>query len=617
MCGICGIMDMTLKKRVTSGIIRNMMSRLAHRGPDFSDYYEDKNVALGFTRLSIIDIEGGNQPIFNEDKSLVLICNGEIFNYLELSKSLKSKGHQFKTKTDVEVILHLYEEFGIRLLEHLNGQFAFAIYDLKNKKMVCARDEFGIIPFYYTEAEGQFIFASEIKSILEYPIVEKQLDLNGLDHIFSFPGLIGSQTMFKNINNLENGHYLIINDKGIAKKQYWDLSYPKENDYKYLNDENKYLEQLNELFTSSIKLRMRSDVSLGCYLSGGLDSSFILSKMVECEPDNSIHTFSIGFEEAEKCESKFQKLVSSTFNTIHKEHQFYFDDISDRLDKVIYHSEHPIKETYNTASFALSQLARNNNIKVILCGEGADEWFAGYPGYKFDKFRLLSQNHMKSSSSKLADIKEMLWGNREIDFETGLFEYLQIKDELFIDDLSSQLNNIHEPLIEIDKIAGRDILHQRSYLDFKLRLVNHLVADHGDRMAYANSVEVRYPFLDKKLVNFISQLPPSLKLFNFNEKYLLKKLASNYIPKTIIEREKFAFHAPGSPYLLKRNNEFIQDMLSFDTIQRQGIFNPYYVEKLKKQYLEPNFQLDIPYQNDILLIILTFEIFVRQFKFFV
>jgi asparagine synthase (glutamine-hydrolysing) len=622
VCGICGVLDLKRKKRIENHIIRKMTGKLLHRGPDGVKYYSDGNLSLGFTRLSIIDLEGGMQPIFNEDGSIVMVCNGEIFNYIELREELIKRGHQFKTQTDVEVLLHLYEEKQTEFLNQLNGQFAFAIFDFRKQLLFCVRDHFGIIPFFYTTVDDFFVFSSEIKSILEHPQVKKEVDLVGLDRILSFPGLIGSRTMFKNIKSLENGHYLIVRDlDSIEDIEYWDVIYPEIDAIQYTQGEVFYLERLEELLTQSVKLRLRSDVPVGFYISGGLDSSLVSAIATALTPGVRRFSFSIDFEEKDKSESKYQRMIATYVNSFHFEKMFFFSDISERLKKVVYHSEYPLKETYNTASLALSETAREQNIKVVLSGEGSDEWFAGYPGYKFDKFRRMQaqmqRNQVIDEAAYKKELNRRLWGDENFNFDMDPCSMIKIKKELYseaINGIFDEIDSFQQEVVDKERLKNRDIIHKRSYLDYKLRLVSHLISDHGDRMSYANSVEGRYPFLDKNLVEFVLKIPPDLKLKDFEEKYILKRMSKNRIPNDIIKREKFAFHAPGSPYLLKKKIKYINDLLSYENIKRQGYFNPDFIEKLKKQYVSEGFRLNIPYENDLLITVITFGIFLEAFN---
>jgi asparagine synthase (glutamine-hydrolysing) len=618
MCGICGVLDLKGGGRVVKTEITAMAETLKHRGPDSMDTYIQENLALGFTRLSIIDLEGGMQPMFNEDKSLVLVCNGEIFNYIELRQDLEAKGHRFKSKSDVEVILHLFEEHGADFINRLNGQFAFVLYDFKKKQLLAARDHFGVIPFHYTIKDNLFIFASEVKAILEHSKVQAEPDLVALDQVFSFPGLISPRTAFKHIRSLENGHYLLIHQDGkVEDVQYWDMIYPREADVTYDLSEKDYVDGLMERLERSIRLRLRADVDVGFYLSGGLDSSLITAMASRMTPGVPRHSFSIDFVEREISESLYQRMMVRHFRLKHHEKLFRFTDISERLPKVIYHCECPIKESYNTASMALSEAVRDMGMKVVLSGEGSDEFFAGYVGYRFDKMRRMKKKEMTPDGRFEDQIRRQLWGDENLFYEKNQFAFKRSKRQIFSKRVNAAYNEIdclNHFVVNKDRLADRHLVHQRSYLDYKLRLADHLISDHGDRMAMANSVEARYPFLDKDLLEFAATIPPDLKLNEFEEKYIIKQIADRLVPKEIIKREKFGFNAPGSPYLLKRNIEYIDDILSYERIKKQGVFNPDTVENLKKQYLSDGFKLNMPYDSDLLIIVLTYGIFVEQFK---
>lgn len=616
MCGICGMFDIKLKNRCDAEIIRRMTSVIKHRGPDASDFYIDENVALGFARLSIIDLANGMQPITNEDGSLILICNGEIFNYQELKKELIERGHKFRSNCDVEVILHLYEENGTSLVDYLNGQFAIALYDVRNKSLFCARDYAGIAPFFYTIVNGLFIFASEIKAILQHPWVKREVDMVGLDQIMTFPGLISPRTMFKNIHSLENGHCLLIRDENITDEEYWDLNYPEKGESEPPKSESFYMEKLDDLLTKAVKYRLQSDVPVGFYLSGGLDSSMIAAKIRKLADNRCRHSFSIDFTDKNISEGRYQREMAKHIGSIHTEKLFLFSDLAEKLKKVIYHCETPIKETYNTASIALSQMAMEKGIKVILTGEGADELFGGYIGYRFDQMRKPNSN-MTEELERENELRLKIWGDKDFVYEKNYASFSLTKKSIFskfVKQLYDEVDCTNSFIVKKERIMNRDVFHQRSYVDFKLRMSDHLLSDHGDRMAFANSIEARYPFLDKNLIEFATSIPIGLKLKNFTEKYILKKIAEKYVPADIIKRPKFAFTAPGSPEILKQNVEYVNDILSYERIKRQGYFDPDVVEKLKQQYMQPGFRLNVPYDDDMLIIVLTFGIWMETFQ---
>jgi asparagine synthase (glutamine-hydrolysing) len=618
MCGIAGILDLNKQERVDQSILERMIQKISHRGPDQSAIYTHRNIGLAFARLSIIDLKGGMQPIMNEDETIISICNGEIYNYIELREELQKKGHVFRSQSDCEVIVHLYETYGYDFVTRLNGQFSFVIYDLQRLELFAVRDHFGIIPFFYTVQNGLFIFGSEVKAILEHPLVERAVDLIGLDQILSFPGLISPRTMFKNIKSLENGYYLVIKDGGLPQVyEYWDLHYPAANEIAYVHDERYYIERLDELLARSIKYRLHADVPVGLYISGGLDSALIASRAKMLEPTLRMRSFSIDFPDRELSEGKYQRVVSRHIDSFHHEYLFHSQEISRYLAQVIYHCESPLKETFDTAAFALSKNVHSKDIKVILTGQGADELFAGYIGYRFDHFKQSNSGRATPDSPRERQVRYQIWGDEQFLYEKNFDQFHRTRTSLYSPQVQEALdeeNCFTTYVINKERINALDPLHRRSYVDYKLRLCNHLLADHGDRMAMAHSVECRYPFLDQELVNFVRFIPPSLKLKGLDEKYILKKVAAKYVPPAILKREKFGFAAPGSPHLLQQNNAHINDLLSFSRIQYEGYFNAQTVENLKKTYMQPGFQINVPFDDDLLIVVITFGLFLETFN---
>lgn len=616
MCGIVGYVDLNQTGRVEERILHEMANALIHRGPDSRGYFVEPNAALGTRRLRIIDLETGDQPLFNEDRSVVLSCNGEIFNYRELTSELEKKDHSFRTRTDVEVLVHLYEEHGVGFLNKLNAQFAFAIYDRKDQTLFLARDQWGICPLFYTVVDGFLIFASEIKAILKHPSVPREVNLTGLDQVLSLPGAISPQTLFRNTHSLPSGHYLIVRNGDVTVREYWDLDYPLESDSRDGKPESYYAETLRDRLEQSVRYRLQADVPVGFFLSGGLDSSLIAAMIRRVSPDVQRHSFSISFADERLCEAKYQRLVSDSVGSIHHEIPFNDTDIAVRLKDAVYHSECPLKETYNTASLALSRETKRSGVTVVLNGEGSDELFAGYVGYRFDKGRSDNGKPVDLETALGDEIREKFWGDRNFNYEKDEYPFREVKQALYAPDVSARLSEFecsNFPVVNKDRLRGRHVLHKRSYLDFKLRLGHHLIADHGDRMTMANSVEARYPFLDFHLVEFCREIPPDLKLNGFTEKYILKKAAEDLIPKQIVEREKFGFVAPGSPALLQQKIDWVYDLLSYDRIKRQGYFNPDTVEFLKEQYSQKDFRLNLTLDDDLLIVVITFGLFLDLF----
>ena len=617
MCGIAGFISIDDKRPADRNIVMRMADTLTHRGPDSAGYFVDGHAALGFRRLSIIDLETGTQPIYNEDGSIVVICNGEIFNYRELRRTLERQGHSFRTKSDVEVLVHLYEEKGVDFLNDLNGQFAFAIYDRKNQTMFLARDQLGINPLYYTIVKGALVFASEIKAILAHPLVPREVDLTGLDQILSFPGLVSPRTMFKGVQSLKTGHYVVVDTKGVRVKEYWDLNYPEIDTPPHQQSQAYYEDRLRECFERSVAYRLQADVPVGFYLSGGLDSSMIAAMIKRVSPNTTRHSFSVGFTDKELSEVKHQRLMAETVGSVHHELIFDETDIAERLERMIYHCECPVKETFNVCSMALSQAARDSGVSVVLTGQGADELFAGYMGYRFDGAGLRGDRNYDLEAALEDEIRERLWGDPNLFYETDQYAFKEVKTALYSEPVNrsyDEFDCLNFPLVNKDKLRNRHPVHQRSYLDFKLRLADHLLIEHGDRMAMANSVEARHPFLDLDFVEFAQTIPPGLKLNNLTEKYILKRAARDLVPRSILEKEKFGFRAPAGTFLSKANSEVIGDLLSFERIKQQGYFNPDAVERIKSQYAQEGFKLNAHTEVDLLMVVLTFGLFLEIFK---
>jgi asparagine synthase (glutamine-hydrolysing) len=617
MCGFAGFVDTREGERACPELLARMTEKLSHRGPDSEGSFVEDALGLGFRRLSIIDLRGGDQPIFNEDRSVVLMCNGEIYNYRELRKTLVQKGHRFRTNSDVEVLLHLYEEEGTDFLNTLNGQFSFVIYDRKERRLFLARDHFGVNPLYYTFKDGLFVFASEVKAILEHPRVGRGVDLTGLDQTLSFPGLVSPRTMFEGIQSLKSGHYIVVEDSRLKVAEYWDLDYPMAGECSYDKPESYYVEELKGLLARSVEYRLQSEVPVGFYLSGGLDSSLIGALMQMVSPGSGRHSFSIGFTEPGISETKYQKMMAELANSIHHEIIFDWHEIAGRLSRMIYHCECPVRETYNTCSMALSQAAKNAGVSVVLSGEGADELFAGYVGYRFDRFRGGGAKGYDLETALEDELRERLWGDKDLFYEKDHYALKELKKTLYSEGVNREFNEfdcLNFDVVNKRRLSGRHFVHQRSYLDFKLRLSDHLISDHGDRMSLANAVEARYPFLDIDVVEFSAQAPPDLKLHDYTEKYILKRVAEGLLPPEIVSREKFGFHAPGSPYLLRQGVEWINDLLSYERVKRQGYFDPEVVERLRAQYAQEGFRLNLPFEDDLLIVVLTFGIFLDVFQ---
>jgi asparagine synthase (glutamine-hydrolysing) len=617
MCGVAGSMALSSADGgCTPQVLDRMTAVLGHRGPDASGAFLENGAALGFRRLSIVDLAGGDQPMSDESGNLVLTCNGEIFNHRELRAELIAKGHRFRSDCDVEVIVHLYEEEGPALLHRLNGQFAFALYDRRERQLFLARDHAGIAPLYYGVTDRAFVYGSEIKAILEHPGVERAVDLTGLDQVLTFPGLVSPRTMFRGISSVRPGSYLVVREGSVREERYWSLDYPlAEADDVGSEPDEYYVETLRDLLRQSVRRRLQADVPVGFYLSGGLDSSLIGALASEAAPGS--HSFSITFPDAPIDESPFQRQVAAAVGSQHHEAPFAHSDIVEELERMVWHAEQPVKESYNTCSLVLSALARRHGTPVILTGEGADELFGGYVGYRFDRLgRPVASSGDALEDALEDDLRKRLWGDAGLFYERRYHAWRQAKSELFAEDLReefAEVDCLEQSLVDTGQLVGRPRLNQRSYLDFTLRLSDHLLSDHGDRMALANSVEARYPFLDRDVVEFARRVPTRLKVNEHGEKYVVKQAARGIVPDAVIDREKYGFRAQGSPGLLRSNVEWINDMLSPARIRRQGYFDPAVVEHLKGQYLQDGFEVHPHFDDDLLLVVLTFGILLDRF----
>lgn len=620
MCGIAGVYHLREGEQTSRDSLEAMGEAILHRGPDAFRVFQKGAANLVFTRLSIIDLANGDQPFHYRDSGVHCICNGEIYNYKELRKELKAKGYQFQTSCDVEVLIPMYLQYGLDMFSHLNGQFAIAIYDERKKQLVLARDQFGICPLFYANKEGKLHFGSEIKAILACKALRPEVDLTGLDQILTFPGNANATTMFKNIAALAPGHFMVVKDGGLNTHKYWDINYPEKTP---LNEGTcipieEHVEAVEEALLRSVKYRLNSDVPLGFYLSGGLDSSLIGAMMRAQSGSKELSSFSITFpdlNQAEINESRHQRVMAEHIGSDHHELPFSFETIEQSIEKVVFHAETPLKETYNVCSLALSTFLREHGYKVTLCGEGADELFGGYHGYKFDR-NAFGQSFNDLSESFEQEISLKLWGNESLIYEKREHEFMSTKQVVYSNRLMDSFNDFDATerfVLDNQQIENRDIFHQRSYLDLKLRLAGHLIADHGDRMTYASSIEGRYPFLDVNLVDYVRRIHPEQHLHGFTEKYILKKVAEKYLPDAIINRQKFGFVAPGGKFLIDQKSELVNDYLSYNHIKESGFFNPDTVEQLKQQYQRDDFQLAIPYETDLLIIILTFEILKDRF----
>ena len=601
MCGICGVINFNFKKRIEQSVIKKMSDSIAHRGPDDEGYYIENNVGLGHRRLSIIDVAGGRQPIYNEIKTVCIVFNGEIYNYLELKVLLIKKGHKFYTSSDTEVIIHLYEEFGDECVTMLNGMFAFAIWDNGKKKLLLARDRLGIKPLFYKAEDSRIIFGSEIKPILTCDLFKRELDFQALHDYLTFKYIPAPRTIFKGIRKLLPGHILVYKEGKIKLEKYWDVSYPS-----YYNDaQNKhfYIEKLDRMLSESVRRRLMSDVPLGAFLSGGIDSSAIVAYMSQLK-DQPVKTFSIGFEEESFSELDYAKIISERFKTDHTE-LIVRPDIEDLVYKLSEMWDEPFADSSAIPTFLVSKLAREK-VKVVLSGDGGDEVFAGYEtylAYQLAQYykripgllrKRVIENIVRSLpvSSKKASFdfkakrfiegielplerRHLLWMSQFYDGE---------KDELYTKDFKNELKNSFEVLeAHLGDELTSDPLSRLQFLDQKVYLPDDILVK-VDRMSMMNSLEARVPLLDHELVEFVATIPSALKLKRLKTKYIFKKLLEKKLPEEILNRKKAGFSIPVSRWLKDDLKELALDILSKKKIEQQGYFNYRSVDRLLEQH---------------------------------
>ncbi len=589
--------------------MRRMLGMIRHRGPDQFGIFQDAAATLGSARLSIIDLSSGQQPISNEDGSLWIVFNGEIFNYVELRPDLESRGHRFATSSDTEVLLHLYEEYGAQCLDLLNGQFAFAIWDCRRRRIFLARDRLGIRPLFYAVKDRTLLFASEVKALLAFPGMAAEIDPLTLDQVFTYWSPLPGRTAFRGIHALPAGHFLEPRGTEAIPKRYWSVSYPpeaitslRENAAK--TDER--LERLRELLADATLIRLRSDVPVGAYLSGGLDSS-VITQLVSAHAGQRLATFSITFDDPDYDESEFQLRMSRFLGTRHEIVRATHADIARVFPSVIWHTEVPTTRTAPAPMFLLSQLVRNSGFKVVLTGEGADEVLAGYDIFKEAAIRRFWARRPDSSLRPLllrrlyADIPGM--AKTSTPFLTAFFRNgLTELDSPYYSHLVRWRNNARsrrffsEHVMEAVARGPESVLvlpesfstwgglQRAQYLESTIFLSEYILCSQGDRVAMAHSVESRMPFLDFRVVEFCNSLPSNMKLRGLRDKYLLRRLGRECLPDRLWERPKRPYRAPiQKSFFAPPVPEYVRELLSAGQIEEAGLFRPGAVEQLVKK----------------------------------
>ncbi|MCB2173731.1 asparagine synthase (glutamine-hydrolyzing) [bacterium] len=602
MCGIAGYFQFANGEISGRAVLERMIYPLRHRGPDGFGFYQDEHAGLAHARLSIIDLAGGWQPITNEDRTLWIVFNGEIFNYPELREELQKRGHRFATQSDTEVIIHLYEERGAAALTELNGQFAFAIYDSRKRSLFLARDRMGIRPLFYTIHGGRFSFASEIKALFNGdPSLPRQIEPAVLGEIFTYWTPVGEQTVFSGVKQLLPGHFMEVSERGAAPPTpFW--SQPFAPDEIGVKSEGEYAEELRELLVDAVRLRLRADVPVGAYLSGGLDSSAITS-LVKHYTDNPLKTFSVSFADAVYDEAPQQNEMVRFLSTDHHQVSCGYTTIAEIFPEVIWHTETPILRTAPAPLCLLSRLVHETGYKVVLTGEGADEILGGYDIFKEAKIRSFIHAQPDSACRPLL-LKRLypylaLSPTRSAEYARRFFSTDEDPGELFYthrprwrttagthvffsDDVAAQLGGPERSLAGLrGELAGLDFFNRAQYLESRLLLANYLLSSQGDRMAMANSVEGRYPFLDHRVVEFAGSIPTRYKMKGLNEKNILKQAVRDILPPAVVQRKKQPYMAPDIlSFFGDRQADYLDYYLSDQLLADAGLFRPKAVRQL-------------------------------------
>ncbi len=598
MCGIAGITGSQRDR-----VIKRMTDVMIHRGPDDSGFYHDDHIALGQRRLSIIDLTSGRQPISNETDTLQLVCNGEIYNSPELREALKKKGHRFKTETDVEVILHLYEDHGADCVRHLRGMFAFAIWDRENQRLFMARDHLGQKPLFFCHRNGAFAFASEVKSLLASEIVAPQIDLEGLWHYLSLRFIPDQYSLFKGVQKLPAATCLTFANNQVSTQRYWDVDFKD----KLGGSEDEIEGQLNDLLLDTVKGHLLSDVRVGAFLSGGIDSGTVAAMMATLSEER-IPRFSIGTREKEFNELPQARLVSDKYN-MESHEKVVEPDLIHTIPAMIYHMDEP-SDPFGFGVYLVAQNAAAH-VKVVLGGDGGDENFAGYDRYVGQRLvdyycllpkwfrqgivkrisdRIPESFGYKSLAQKAAWVNEMslFSGGERYAQSLGVLRFTHdAKQKLFTDSARSQITDSasSEKILRFFEAENADhVVDKMLYTDLMTRIPDHLLTV-GDRMTMAHSLENRSPLIDYKIVEFAARIPPRLKLKGHQLKYILRKVATRYLPDEVTQLEKQGFRFPLGIWFRTDLKNFLRNLFSQSRFVELGLFDPGYIDSLLDEHI--------------------------------
>jgi asparagine synthase (glutamine-hydrolysing) len=615
MCGIAGLLSLS-GKPVLQEEVEAMCDAMVHRGPNDAGYYTGSEAVLGMRRLSIIDIDGGHQPVHNEDRTIWVVFNGEVYNFKTLRTSLERQGHRFYTDTDTEVIVHLYEQYGDSCVDRLRGMFAFAVWDDRRKTLLIARDRLGIKPLFYTIVDGRLAFGSELKVILQLPEVERKLNWGSVNHLFSAMTTPGDESIVSGVHKLKPGHMLIASARrGVRIRQYWDVEFDPD----YTKTEAYFTERLRDLLEESVRLRLIADVPLGAFLSGGIDSSAVVATMARIST-GPVKTFSIGFPDQDYNELNYARQVARKFGTDH--HELIVDpNVLGIIEDLPWYLDEPFGDSSAIPTYMVSKLAAEN-VTVVLSGDGGDELFAGYDKYvkerserKLEKIpspvrqtaglvgRLMHEG-MKGRNF----LRHLAFEGADRYFDNNILFREVEKASMFEADAYRHIQQ-EDPRSPWHAFLRNGKMHWLSalqYMDIKNYLPNDILTK-VDRMSMAHSIEARVPLLDHKFVEFAATIPPEMKLKGTTTKYIFKKAMEGILPNEILYRPKRGFAIPLGRWFRGQLSLYVRDLLLSRTSLNRGLFRKSYIERL----IELNDRgrpLDLQ-----LWTLITFELWCRRF----
>ncbi len=606
MCGIVGAIDLKARREFPGPRLWSMTNALVHRGPDDASTHHEPGLAMGARRLAIVGLENGRQPLSNEDGTVWVSCNGELFDYLELGAELRSRGHRLATNCDTELWAHLYEEYGTGLFEHAKGQFATAIWDQRTETLLLGRDRSGIAPLYYAERDGWLLWASEIKALLKSGLVEPKPDPKGVDHLFTFFCAGTTRTYFEGVKSIPPGHFLRIQHGRVEVQTYWDLNFPDKGDEERLEDPSPLIEELEGVLERSVARRLRCDVPVVSYLSGGLDSTLVMGLSSKIRK-SAVPSFTIALDRAgpdERHQShESAEVLGSDLTTIQMDRR----SIAEAYPELIVAAEGPVLDTSCACLMRLSQRVHDHGYKVALTGEGADEAFAGYVWFKMLRSRdrlhdLLGRRAMEAirrfalitvfgGNKQRLPLVEAMNGVRPI--QQDMYECLnQARTIIYSKQMWDQLGD-HDPFNDLNvpnpNLKRWDPLNQSLYVGYKVMLAGLLMISKGDRVAMHSSVETRYPFLDEDLIDFASRIAPEYKLKKKTEKWILRQVAARTLPAQIANRPKTMFRANfAKTFLGPDRPHWVDQLLSPESLRSAGYFDPGAIAKQR------NLQVRLP-----------------------